>query len=423
LGIGRARLRALRGFSPRQWVAVGVQGALLLALAPAFLMAGHSSFTAAPVLFVSLAALAVIGEAREVRLASGVSLDATTACGLIALVAGGPLVAFVVMVVPIVAYSTVVWWIPAVAVERKRLFRLGNLSNVASYGWSLLLAWALLGTAWAHGAGVAQLPLIFLAGVVASASQLALGPCVHETLFNGYRLREILGPAWLASSADLAMTALGATTVVLLGILGNLALLPFVAMMLLPTLVSAAAKARSLNGLSHAGALALYTPALAAALGLSRHERRQIPLVMGGARMLQASGVRRDVEASRLLHASDLKELLRTLSPTGFAAWSVSDPWHDRGRSGDRASLLAQIVAVAEHWAALTADDGARLSHAQAMAELAALAGSRYDPSVVAAAQMIVAREQRFSSAPAFRPWVVRLRVAPQLRAAALPAH
>ena len=78
-----------------------------------------------------------------------------------------------------------------------------------------------------------------------------------------------------------------------------------------------------------------------------------------------------------------------------YAAFMVSE-WFDgsgpAGLRGESIPRAARIVSVAEHWAALTAEGGPMLSQEEALGDLDACAGSRYDPLVVQAARLAIER-------------------------------
>ena len=72
--------------------------------------------------------------------------------------------------------------------------------------------------------------------------------------------------------------------------------------------------------------------------------------------------------------------------------------------------MTSRIVAVADTWSALTAG-GPRLSHADALVELANAAGTRFDPRVVQAAYQVVAEERVSAIEPAPEPRLHQLRL------------
>jgi hypothetical protein len=160
--------------------------------------------------------------------------------------------------------------------------------------------------------------------------------------------------------------------------------------------------------LSPIAATELYADALAAALGVARQERRYIPAIIREASEIRRSGALEELEA-HALDPRDLKEASRCWSKPAHAAWTLSEWWNGSGPTGARAPLIARIIAAAEAWSALTAQGGPTLSHEEALNELQRWAGTRYDPMVIDAAAVIVRRERRVSSEPAFQPRLHRL--------------
>jgi hypothetical protein len=400
----------------RRRVALIVHALLAAALVPAFAFWAHPRFPHIGLLVLVLL-VAVLAEPAEVELRNGIRIDATTAAGLIALVLAGPLAALLVMFLPLVISSTITWRIPALRVERRELFRVGNLSNLASYGWSLLLAGALLGALGVHGPSLAPLAgiKIALCGVVASASQLALGPGIHRTLWKGYSLGEVGRDALQAAPSDLTVLALGSVAAVLIAPWHLGALLLFTVIVLVPATVPAGARARPANRLAQHAATARYADPLGTVLGLGREERRHIPIVASLARANAASDLESSVLAHPVLGHAALEDLKLSIEPVdrpAYASWVVSE-WFDgsgpAGIAGEQIPLLARVIAFAARWSFLTAAGGPELSHEQALVDLRAEAGRRFDPAVLDAAEFIVARERRTTELPAFLPFLHRV--------------
>lgn len=431
---GRGRWTSvLRAGSPRRGAALCLHALLALALIPAFaLWPGHWH---EPGLVALLLVIAILAEPADVRLTNGIRLDGTIAVGVVALVLAGPLAGFVVLFVPVVTSSTLLWRIPVLEVERKALLRAGNLSNLASYGWGMLAAAGALTWTGTHQPVLDAVPAIVLAGCVFEASQLALGPCVHETLWNRYRLGEILRVAVIACWADVAMVVIGALTAVLIAPLGVGALALSATIVMLPGAVPAAVRARPASALAADALAQLYGDALASVLGMPSEERRQVRHALGAVRYLRAHELeqrerlaRAGLEPLNVLPPVILRWLKESTGrgdPAAYAAITADECWDGSGATGlrtARAPLLARVIPVAEQWAELTAHGGPELSHEQALAQLAGQAARRYDPHVVDAVAFIIDRERRLSSEPAFQPRAHRLPRAlriPMLRIAA----
>jgi len=102
-----------------------IYGALAVTALPAYLLLAPRSHWSHPWLLVALGAIALVGEVHDIRLTSGIRLDANTAVVVMALAIGGPLPALAVWLLPLVAGATVL--------QRQRLWRVGNLANLGSF--------------------------------------------------------------------------------------------------------------------------------------------------------------------------------------------------------------------------------------------------------------------------------------------------
>ena len=227
-----------------------------------------------------------------------------------------------------------------------------------------------------------------------------MGPCLHEPFYNGIRLRDFLAAARRAVPVDVAMLAIASLTAVFIVELGGWTVALLAATVCLPTLVPAAAKAHPANELSTVALTERYASALATCARLSARERRRLRLVLKELADPCLSTLRRELATNRFIPLDEQRDLLRTAHPDAYTVWMVEEPWSaaDPTRS-DRIPLLARIAAVAVQWAELTAKGGPELSADQALLELQAQAGVRFDPAIVNAARLIVTREQRFTQA------------------------
>jgi hypothetical protein len=382
----------------RKRLAVVVHSAMAAALIPTIILFGRPDQIRHPALLGVLILLCWLGEATEVKLITGDGLDATTAIALVVLVLEGPLIAFAVMMSAIVAGAKLPHsWFPR---ETKALLRPGNLSNFASYGWALLGAWAVLRLGGSHHASANRLPLVFAAGILASWGQAAVGNCIHEPLYNGIPLREFLKAMALALPVDVAMVALGSITAVLVGSVGSSTVLILVSTVCLPAFVPAAAEAHPISELSALAATERFALAIATLARLPATQRRLLRLILDELADQRMTALRQEVATSTLLPVAEQQDMLRGLSKPAYVVWMVQEPWSasEPARS-ERIPMLARIIAVAQHLAILTARGGPELPAAAALRELQALAGVRYDPTVVDAARWIVVREQRFNEA------------------------
>jgi hypothetical protein len=180
--------------------------------------------------------------------------------------------------------------------------------------------------------------------------------------------------------------------------------LPALIMLLLFVTITIAvfAKARPASELAPVVATKLYADTLAAELKVPRLERRYIPHIIDGVSEIRGNGTLADLETSALLgHPQHAKEHLRGIEEAAHAAFTISQWWDGSAQTEASPPLLAQIVAVAEAWSALTAQSGPELSHEEALGELQSWAGTRYDPKVIDAAGSVVRRERRLTSQPA----------------------
>ncbi|MHB1860615.1 MAG: HD domain-containing phosphohydrolase [Solirubrobacteraceae bacterium] len=423
MGLGNAS-RLLEATSPphgaagRRRVAFAVHALLAGAAVAAMILGLVPSHAPHLALLVALVAAGILAEAREVQLVNGMRIDASLAVAFVALVSWGPLAAFLVLLVSI-AGGAVIAGVFASGTVRARLravgrdaSRTGNLASLGSAGWSLLAGGAVLAgaarpsAAGGFAAGIAFAALVLAAGVVANLVQLLLGPVARWALRYGSPAGATLATAWRAALVEGALVLLSASTAVLAGYAGALALLLLAPAVLLPLLVRDPARARPASELGHAAATHLYADALADALELPRSVRRSIPNVIGEVHALRASGLLAEIERSDVLDACTLKLVTRS-DACLHAAWTVNEHWDGTGPAGiggERLPLLARIVAVAEEWSRWTAAGGPELSHQAALSEMHALSGRVLDPLVLASARRVVERERRVTREVACQP-------------------
>jgi hypothetical protein len=147
---------------------------------------------------------------------------------------------------------------------------------------------------------------------------------------------------------------------------------------------------RPVSELEHQVAVELYAHAISLALGGNRDERSQLTMEVELAELCRPYREENDQD----------HEFVRYVKAGGvpreaYSAFMVSE-WVDGsgpGRiRGENIPRTARIVSVAEHWAALTAKGSPMLSQEEALGDLDACAGRRYDPLVVQAARLAVER-------------------------------
>jgi hypothetical protein len=289
--------------------------------------------------------------------------------------------------------------------------RAGNLANLAAYGWYTLAGALLLHHVVPEPTAPEALAWLLVAGLVQLVVNWAVGPAVYGTLWLGHPLRalaEMLRDAFLAGTA---MAALGATTVVLFGSYGLLALALFALVAVLPqSALTYVARTRPVARLDPLTAARRYGAAMAEHLGLDRAERRELDAVI---RIAYARDVSGD-PGEHLGHA------VVDWSEASCAAGHVTEWWNGAGGpAGLPGGLIpqsARIAAVARTWAALTANGSPRIGHLEALGHLDAAAGVRLDPRVVLAARAVVAQERLTVTEPAPEPRLHHLHVPARLR-------
>ncbi len=385
----------------RQTTGLLVHACAVAALVPAFIWLAPASQWDRPFVLVVLALLAVIAARHEVPLPSGIRFEATVSLSLIALALAGPLPAAAIMYATILAHGMS---------GRERLVRAGNLANVASYGWYVLVgAWLLaLVPDVGHPAHLAALTVV---GLLMLVVNWAVGPAVYGTLWLGHPMRAIAQMLRDALPAGLVMALVGGVTVVLFALLGVAALALFALVAVLPqSALTYAARTRPVALLDEHTATRRYATAIAMQLRLSRAERRQVDKVIRLAHARQLSGD----------PGEHLGHTVVDWSETSCAAGHVTEWWNGAGwPAGLPGTIIpqeARIAAVAQTWAALTAEGSPRLGHVDALAHLDEAAGVRLDPTIVRAARGVVAEERLSTGEPAPDPRLHNLHLPAPLR-------
>jgi hypothetical protein len=393
----------------RQRLGLAVHALAAALLVPAYLVWAPAPSWDRPWLLAVLLAVVVVAAVNDVRLATGIRLDATTAVALLALVIAGPVPALVLSVAQLVVEGLL---------DRERpLLRAGALANLAAFGWDLLAGAAVLSLVAGDPLGAAAAPTVLVAGLAMAVVNYLVGPMVYGTLHLGQPAGRMLAGLRDAMPAVLVMSTLAAVTAPLVGEAGVLGLAPFALIALVPSLVlSAAARARPMADLDLHGAIGLYADAIADVLRLERHDRL---ILRRAVAMLDAVP---DPHA-RLLKTVPLPDGRRDRDAfeTALVAAHTDERYDGAGGpAGIREELiprLSRVLAVARRWAALTARGTAELSHEEALLDLQLGAGQLYDPEVVAAASTVVARDTRLAPVPAAQPRVHAWPGPPALRA------
>jgi hypothetical protein len=391
----------------RQRASLAIHAAAAAALVPAFLWLAPESRWDQPGLLLVLLALAVIADFNEIPLPGGLRFDAGLPLALITLACLGPLPALLVDIAPIAV---------AGLLRRDKILRIGNLGNLAAYGWEAVAASALLAAA-GIGAGSGALVSdafgwLLLAGVVMCFVNFGVGPGIGVPLQLGLPAAAL--PRMFADTLPtaLVMVVLAAVTTLFVAPLGVAALALFALIAVLPqSALTYAARTRPVAALDPLTATRRYAHALALHLGLSRSERRHL------ARVTHLAFSRRADAGDPIAYA---RQTLRDPSRASWEAGHVGEWWNGgggpAGLRGPVTPLTARIVAVADTWSALTARGGPQLSHADALVELENAAGTRFDPRVVRAAFAVVAEERVSAVEPAPEPRLHLLRLPAPLR-------
>jgi hypothetical protein len=397
------------GVTIRARLGIGLHTAAAVAMVPAYLLLGLPADWSQPGLLAVLVALAVIAVRHDVPLPSGIAFDATVAIALITTALLGPLPALAVIFPPIAVNALS---------GRERLLRAGNLANLAAYGWYTLAGGALIAAADTEPGSLAALGVLVMAGLVQLAVNFAVGPLIYATLWIGHPVRSVARMFPDGLPAGVAMTTLGALTVVLYPHVGLFALALFALVAVLPqSALTFAARTRPVAHLDSLTATRRYAHAISLQLGLDRGERRMIDEVVRTSHARGASGD----------PGEHLGYTVVDWSEASCAAGHVTEWWNGAGGPAGLPGRLipraARVVAVAQTWASLTAEGSPRLGHLQALSHLEGAAGVRLDPAVVRAAAAVIGQEPATAEVPAPEPRLHRYGVPAPLRRALAGPH
>ena len=392
------------GLTTRERAGFALHALAALALVPAYVVFAPAARWDHPLLLAVLCALATIAIFHDVRLVRGVHFDATAALALIATALVGPLPALAVIFPPIAVNALC---------GRERLLRVGNLANLAAYGWYTLAGGLVLQSVAPDPTLPGAFGWLVAVGVLQLLVNWALAPALYGTLWLGHPLRALVVVLRDALPAGTAMATLGAVTVVLSAELGLLALALFALVAVIPqSALTYVARTRPVGLLDPLTAACRYGNAMAVHLGLTRAERRELEAVI---KLAHARAITGDP-------GQHLGYTVVDWSEVSCAAGHVTEWWNGAGGPaglpGGIIPQSARIAAVARTWAALTAEGSPRLGHLDALAHLDGAAGVRLDPKVVRAARTVVAQERLSPAVPAPEPRMHRLRVPAPLRRA-----
>ena len=392
----------------RVTVAIAINLCCLLAAIATVVAVRPASDWSDPVVLGALAAIAAVAFAAELRFKSAVAgyFDASLVLALIALSVAGPVPALCVWLIPDI--------ISRFIVRQDPMCSPGLIATVSGFALAVFAGDAVLRLA-EFDSPVAGAPALFTAGLVMWGVDFVVARLLFAPFYQRLRPRAMIRQEFFdLTPAVMSMLALGVASAALVPEIGVLALAPLALVILLPQLAYAAlAHSRSVARLEPPEATAVYAGALADELRMSRFERH---LLYAGADRIGR------VERGGWASTADGHE-----PPlTGLILLGVDERWDGTGvpfaipaHATPRAS---RVLAVARAWSSLTAAGTPRLPHREAMLDLAARAGTEFDPDVVEAAAEIVASEGAITRSADFEPKLQRLPLPAGQRRRGLPA-
>ena len=371
-------------------LAVALHATAVAALVPAFLFVAPPSRLDHPLLIGALFAIAALAGLSDVLLESRLSFDATLPIALLALVVGGPLPAFAVLLVPLLLNG---------AVRRRSLVSAGALADVAAFGWEAVAGAAVIALAHVTGRTFEGVLALFTVGYVLWCINVAVGPGIYSTLYQGGSIATVVKQFKDLTVPVLGMNVVAVATAGLVHPLGVGALALFAVIVLVPeSILTLAARHRPATDMDVVAATRVYADAIADVLQLDRAERSLI--ARAAERLNRPTWDRLALRRSAGAPSPDHE--------VGYIAFHAGEHWDGSGEpAGLRGTLTprpSRVLAVAQAWAALTAEGTAELSHEEAMLALAARSGTHYDPDIVAAASTVVEQERGFATHPSFAP-------------------
>jgi hypothetical protein len=387
-------------------IAIAINVGCVLAAAALFIVVRPQADWTDPAILAALGGIAAVAFAAELRFKSAVAgyFDASLVLALIALSIAGPLPALCVWVIPDA--------ISRFVIRQDPMLSPGMFATVSGYALAVLVGYAVLRLA-EFDSPVAGAPALFTAGLVMWTVDFVVARLLFAPFYQRLPARATTREEFFdLAPAVMAMLALGVGIGALLPQLGVLALAPLALVILLPQVAFAAlARSRSVSRLDPPEATALYADALADELRMTRFERR---LLDAGAHRIAR------VERGGRLAAAGEPPL------TGLIVLAVDERWDGRGAPfsipGKATPRASRVLAVARAWSSLTAAGTPGLPHQEAMLDLAARAGTEFDPDVVDAAAEIVASEGAITRTADFEPKLHRVPLPAGVRRRGLPA-
>ncbi len=384
--------------SVRARVAQAVYGGLLVAVALRFAtdhapaQLGHHIVAVA-----ALVGLGIGGQLASHELRARVThvFDMDLGVMLVAVALAGPLAAVLVVATPELLN----------AARRRRTFpRLGLLADLVSIAATALAGSAVLAVSTTAGAPIRAV-MLFAAGLAMLVVNYGSARLLLAVIRDGAAPLTLIRDELVALlPLELATIAIGVVSALLVPDVGLLALAAFLAVIYVPQLaVSELLRAPSVARLSVDAAARVYRAALADEIRLDG-ARRLVHLVDALAeRRPLTDSVPRPPDAVR---DALLVTICRTRAPT---------------QREFSAPPRAQVVLVARRWAELTARCTPALSHHEALVELHGSGLCHDAPLALAAAGLIIEREQRLTEHIAGVPRLHRTPLPRALRRGMLP--
>jgi hypothetical protein len=369
-------------------------------LVAGFVLVAPASDWSPPVLLASLVALGIVGcfNSVHVTIRTGTFLDAEFGAALLAVVFLGPLPALFV-------------WLAGEAAYLLLAYRglQAHLANVASYGWAVVAGAFVFDALVPGGVSTTVDPGAWLGvaitGVVVLCVNFAVTTGIFAFVLKGRPVLATIREELFTPAPAIALMIASATATAFLYLeIGIPALALFSATVFLPRFASPL-RPRGKSGsdgepllmleeeLEHSEAFPLYADRIADAMRLDAAQRRIVSDAAAFIRTRRFDTVHDSDSAMSPFCDHHRHGLVEALLYRG-------EHWDGRGGSpgavgGEMIPLTSRILAVADAWARLTTGQASRLTHAQALLELEAHAGVRFDPRVVEVAAQVVS-EPRF---------------------------
>ena len=389
---------AARGGGVRARTVVVLYSVLLAAFAVAVAaLDGSRPHHGSPMLAAALVAVSACGYLLSQTIWSRVSalLDVTVALALIALAFSGPLVAFAVLVAPDVL---------RLAHRRRAFLNAGLLANLVSHLAEILAGSVVLGLL-ATRAPLTEGLMLLAAGTAMAIANYGFARWLFAAILDGARPLALVRREFVPQlPLEMGMILAAVVCSLTIPMIGIPALMLFAFAAYVPQASAAALlSAPSVARLSVDTAAAVYRAAIGDELALGHRERRS-------------------VEATEsLVETGAIHGAPRDLHHALIDAVIVSRCRQHPAEQGWKATIGAQVVLVARHWAQLTAEATPALSHPEALCALLDGDLATDAPDALRAAARIIARERALTTEVAGVPRLHRLPLPRRARHGLLP--